>query len=70
MNNSGKKGVTVYQHNNYRGWSRSFGFGSFNGRKELPNNQVSSYKIEAGFCATFFNGKRYNGKKYRVCGPT
>jgi len=35
----------------------------------LENKMISSMKIPAGWCATLFAGKEYQGEKLNVCGP-
>jgi len=60
---------TVYQHNNFKGWSKSFGIGRFNQGKDFPNDAISSYKIKDGFCVTVFEHEVGKGNSVEICGP-
>lgn len=64
-------GVHLYEHENFNGdgygWHNLFTAGMHTG--DFPNDVVTSYKIDSGCCATFFELYEYKGNSFAKCGP-
>ena len=65
-------GVTLYEHTEFNvdglGWSGFFGTGMHSG--DFPNDVVTSYKIDDGCCAIFYEHYGYEGQSFAECGPS
>ena len=63
-------GVELYEHAEFNsdgvGWHGAFGPGLHNG--DFPNDVVTSYKIDEGCCATFYEHYDYLGQSFAECG--
>jgi len=61
----------LYEHANFNGdgygWAQKFGPGKHTG--DFPRDIVSSYEIDRGCCATFYEEYEFKGKNFNKCGP-
>jgi len=61
--------VTLYEHANFRGQSRSFAEGSYRmGRLGIPNDSLSSLRVPAGLEVELYEHEGFRGRKKVVRG--
>lgn len=55
--------ITIYEHSNFRGKSKSFGVGSYNiNQLGIGNDQLSSIKIPRGYKVRIYEHSNFGGK--------